>query len=349
VRKTRDALRTLGLLFEIDRGAFLIGALTSVLQAIVYPLVLLVLWQGVSLLMEGAQAGTDGMRRGPLLLAGLLGLLVAQAVLQTANETATSMLRAESAQEVNGRIMHKMCEVPYHLFEDNAFQSQYGLLISQASYRPGLLVEALVGAISALVACLAFALTLAALAPLLLVFLLVLIPLTIVETRYHSRIVDLQTTAAPELFRMMHLTQKSIDAAWQRDIRVHRSTILSDEYRVLAGQYLHSLKRLLHGYQIIRIGVGLASAVTMTLAMGVVFWQVSATPGGLAQVAILVPALVMGLSQGRAFAFSWGSLVECIRYLTQVYDFLNRSFDVPPRSTPAARSHATRPVVAYGG
>jgi hypothetical protein len=222
-----------------------------------------------------------------------------------------------------------MSEVPYRLFEDNAFQSRYGLLISQASYRPGSLVEAFVGSISALVSSVAIAVTLFALAPLLDVFLLILIPLTIIETRYHTRIIELQTTSAPELFRMMHLTQKSIDATWQRDIRVHNSTILNDEYRVLAQGYVRNLKRLLCSYQMVRIGVGIGAAAVMTVAMGVVFWHITQRPTGLAEAAILLPALVMGLNQGRAFSFSWGSLTECVGYLAQVFDFLNQSFEKP--------------------
>jgi hypothetical protein len=67
----------------------------------------------------------------------------------------------------------------------------------------------------------------------------------------------------------------------------------------------------------------------MTLAMGVVFWHINQGPSGLAEAAILVPALVMGLGQGRAFAYSWGSLTECLGYLGQVFDFLNQSFEKP--------------------
>jgi hypothetical protein len=129
------------------------------------------------------------------------------------------------------------------------------------------------------------------------------------------------------LFRMMHLTQKSIDATWQRDIRVHSSSILDDEYRVLAHQYVSNLRRLLHRYQLIRGGIGVGAAAMMTLAMGVVFWQISHSSAGPAQAAILLPALIMGLSQGRAFSSSWGELTECLGYLGQVFDFLNQPFD----------------------
>jgi ABC-type multidrug transport system fused ATPase/permease subunit len=333
-RKIRDGWGTLGLLYQMDRSAFLISTSTSAIQSLVYPLILVIVWQGFSLVMAGAEQGRDLAHQGALLLGGLFGLLALQTVLQIVNETAASILRAESAQQVNARIMSKMSEVPYRLFEDNDFQARYGLLISQASYRPGVLVEAFVNSVSTLVSSLAIAVTLFALAPLLDVFLLVLIPLTIIEARYHTRIIELQTISAPGLFRMMHLTQKSIDATWQRDIRVHNSTILNDEYRVLAQTYVDNLKRLLRRYQVIRVGVGIGGAAIMTLAMGAVFWYVNQSPTGLAQVAILLPALVMGLNMGKSFASSFGSLTECLGYLTQVFDFLNQSFDKPEVDAP---------------
>jgi hypothetical protein len=151
----------------------------------------------------------------------------------------------------------------------------------------------------------------------------------VVETRYHARVVELQTHSAPDLFRMMYLAQKSIDAAWQRDIRVHNSTILNDEYRVLARNYLGNVRALLRRYQSIRVGVGLGAAAVMTLALAAVFWEISQSPAGLTEAAVLLPALFMGLGQARAFSTSWGALTECLSYLAQVYDFLNHSFEAP--------------------
>jgi hypothetical protein len=82
--------------------------------------------------------------------------------------------------------------------------------------------------------------------------------------------------------------------------------------------------------------------------MGAVFWQVSQSATGLAQAAILLPALVMGLNQGRSFSSCWGSLTECLGYLGQVFEFLNQSFDtaesVAPRPAPAAVSLAAAAV-----
>ena len=35
----------------------------------------------------------------------------------------------------------------------------------------------------------------------------------------------------------------------------------------------------------------------------------------------------MGMSQGRSFSASWGVMTECLGYLTQLFDFLNHSFE----------------------
>jgi hypothetical protein len=342
-RRIRDGWSTLRLLYEMDRTAFVTSAATSVVQSLLFPLILLIVWKGFSLVLAG---GNDLVQQGVLLLGLLFGLLALETLLRIVNETASEILKAESAQQVNGRIMRKMSEVPYRLFEDNDFQARYGLLISQASYRPGMLVEAFVGSVSALVSSLAIAVTLLALAPLLDLFLLLLIPLTIAETRYHNRLLNLQTDSAPVLFRMMYLTQRSIDATWQRDIRVHNSSILDDEYRVLARTYVSNLRRLLRRYQVIRGGMGIGAAAIMTLAMGVVFWQISHSPTGLAEAAILLPALIMGLSYGRSFASSWGSLTECLGYLGQVFDFLNQSFDSPRLVPRPATLYSPPPALA---
>ena len=339
-RKLRDGWGTLRLLYEMDRRAFLTGAITSVVQSLLYPLILIIVWKGFSLVLAG---GNDLVEQGLLLLGLLFGVLTVETLLRIVNETATTILKAESAQQVNARIMSKMSDVPYRLFEDNDFQARYGLLISQASYRPATLVDSFVGSVSALVGSLAIAITLLALAPLLDVFLLLLIPLTIAETRYHSRLLNLQVHSAPELFRMMHLTQKSIDATWQRDIRVHNSSILDEEYRMLAHIYVSRLRQLLRRYQLIRGGIGVGAAAVMTLAMGVVFWEVSHSSAGPAQAAILLPALIMGLSQGRAFSSNWGELTECLGYLGHVFDFLNQSFDGSGTAVARPATLASRP------
>src|SRR3954447_12254268 len=325
-RELRDLGSTLKLLYQVDRSAFVIGTIASVLESVAFPLMLLVVWRGLDLVLAGTRP-ENLVSQGMVLLGVLFGLLALETVLRMVTDAATSLLEAEAAQQVNARIMHKMAEVPYHLFEDNDFQARYGLLIAQAGHRPGQLVQAFIASLSALVASLAIAVTLLAFAPILILFLLILLPLTAAEARYHRRIVEVQTTASPALFRMMYLAQRSIEATWQRAIRVHHSTILDDEYRFLASRYLGDLRAVLRRYQLIRTAVGLGAAAVMTLAVGAVFWIVGGSPSGPAEAAVLLPALVMGLSQGRSFATGWGAITECLGYLAQLFGFLNHSFN----------------------
>ena len=311
----------------MDRGAFLTSFVTGVIESFFYPLLLLLLWRGFSLLTTSGGNIQNLYAQGIWLLVALFGLLTLEHLLKILNETSTNILQAVSAQFINARIMSKMSEIPYRLFEENDFQARYGILMSQASFRPAMLVQTLIASVSALLSALAIAVTLIVLAPLLVVLLLVLIPLTVIEGRFHRRTLELQLGSAPELFRMQYLSQKSIDATWQRDIRVHNSSILDEEYRLLSQQYLGKLKRLMGRFQLIRSGVGIGVAATITLATGVVFWLVTRGTTGLAEVAILLPALYLGLGEGKAFAFSWGSLVECLGYIEQVFDFLDQSFE----------------------
>jgi ABC-type multidrug transport system fused ATPase/permease subunit len=344
-RELQDLRDTLKLLYHVDRSAFVVGVVASMLESVMYPLILLVVWKGLNLVLAGITT-EDLVSRGMMLLGILFGLLALETVLRIVSETATSILEAESAQQINGRVMHKMAEVPYHLFEDNDFQARYGLLISQASHRPGQLVQAFIGSLSALTTALTIAATVFVFAPILDLFLLVLFPLTIAEARYHARIVELQTTASPALFRMMYLAQRSIDATWQRDIRIHHSTILDDEYRFLSSRYLTDLRALLRRYQLIRAGVGLGAAAMMTLALGVVFWVVRGSLTSLAQVAVLLPALVMGLGQARSFSTSWGAMTECLGYLTQLFDFFSYPFDQSEAAHVLTSNGASAPRVA---
>lgn len=328
--KLQAILATIKLLYQMDARAFLISTSTGVIESLFYPLLLLIVWKGFSLLVAGGGQIHDLLHQGMMLLIALFGVLAVQHLLRIVNETATSILQAESSQLTNARIISKMSEIPYRLFEENDFQARYGLVISQASYRPAMLVQTFIATVSALVSSLGIAVTLLAIAPLLVVLLFVLVPLTLVETRFHRKTLDLQVDSAPDLFRMLYLSQKSIDATWQRDIRIYNSNILDEEYRTLAQGYLSNLKRLLRRFQGFRSGIGIGVAAIIALATGAVFWLINGDSTGLAEAAILLPALYLGLTQGKEFSFSWGSLVECLGYIEQFFDFLNQSFEEEP-------------------
>jgi ABC-type multidrug transport system fused ATPase/permease subunit len=326
-RKIRAIGATIRLLYQVDGRAFLISVSTGVMGALFYPLFLLIVWKGFSLVMASRGQNHDLFSQGIVLVVALFGLLAIQYLLGIVNETATSILKAVSSQQASERLISKMSEIPYQFFEENDFQARYGLLMSQAAYRPSMLVDTLIRSLSSLVSILSIAMTLLALAPLLVVLVLVLIPLSAVESRFHRRTLELQTSSAPDLFRMQYLSQKSIDATWQRDIRVHNSSILNEEYRMVGHRYLSNLKRLLRRFQWIRSGIGIGVAGAITLTTASVFWLINRGPSGLVQGAILLPALFLMLTQVKAFSSSWGMLVECLGYIEQVFDFLNQAFE----------------------
>jgi hypothetical protein len=85
----------------MDRPAFLVSTLTSLIQSLVFPLILIIIWQGLSLVATGAELSRDLVRQGVLLLGGLFALLALQAILRIVNETPTGILQAESVQQVN--------------------------------------------------------------------------------------------------------------------------------------------------------------------------------------------------------------------------------------------------------
>ena len=53
--KLRDGWETLRLLYAMDRAAFLTGTVTSVVQSLLYPLILLIVWKGFSLVLAGGR------------------------------------------------------------------------------------------------------------------------------------------------------------------------------------------------------------------------------------------------------------------------------------------------------
>src|SRR5205823_1128801 len=108
-----------------------------------------------------------------------------------------------------------------------------------------------------------------------------------------------------------------------------RSSILHEEHHLLGRRYLSTLKRLLHRFQAIRLGVGIAVSAIVTFGAGVVFWLIIRGGFGIAEIGLLLPALYLGLGQGKALSYFWGTLVECTGYIEQVFDFLNQSFEQP--------------------
>ncbi len=136
---------------------------------------------------------------------------------------------------------------------------------------------------------------------------------------------------------MQYLAQKNSDATCQRDIRIHNSSVLHEEYRLLGHSYLRHLKRLLRRFQAIRTAVGIGASALITLGAVATFWLIIQGRLGTVEVGMLLPVLFLGLTQGKGLSTAWGSLVECLGYIGQVFDFLNQSFE---------RSHPTSSLPA---
>jgi len=68
-RALRDGFNTLKLLYQMDRSAFVVGASTSMIQSVVYPFMLIVVWQGLSLVATGTTASQGLVPQGFVLLA----------------------------------------------------------------------------------------------------------------------------------------------------------------------------------------------------------------------------------------------------------------------------------------
>src|SRR3954463_11329645 len=98
---------TLKLLKQVDRRAFIVGTTASMLSSVAYPLMLLVVWRGLDLVLADTEP-ENLVSRGMVLLGVLFGRLALETVLRMVTDAATSLRQAESAQQVNGRIMNKM-------------------------------------------------------------------------------------------------------------------------------------------------------------------------------------------------------------------------------------------------
>src|SRR5215470_17129531 len=119
--KMRTIGETIRLLYQADARAFLISVLTGVMGALFYPLFLLIVWKGFSLIMGGGGQSDDLFSQAIVLVVALFGLLAIQYLLGIANDTAIGILKAVSSQRVSERLISKMSEIPYQFFEENGF------------------------------------------------------------------------------------------------------------------------------------------------------------------------------------------------------------------------------------
>lgn len=174
---------TARLLFTTHPRAFIISALGTLIEPLFYPTLLLILHQ---ILQAITGPGGIAAETGALTASGiaLIALLLIQRLAIIMRDGSSNMLRQQAWVAISTRIMHKLPSVPYSLFENNAFQARYGLVIREAAQQSITLVDSLLSTLPILLGVLGLAATLFALAPLIVVALVVIaIPALLTERR----------------------------------------------------------------------------------------------------------------------------------------------------------------------
>src|SRR5262249_52428744 len=128
ISRLRTLLATIRLLYGCHPRAFLVSCFASLPQPLFYPAVLIVL----HLLLQNV-VGPNGTTRlsQAVVIAGLgvVGLFLAQRLGIILRDSSSTILRQQAWVVISKYIMQKLPDVPYPLFENNAFQARYGLVI----------------------------------------------------------------------------------------------------------------------------------------------------------------------------------------------------------------------------
>ena len=334
---------TARLLFTTHPRAFIISAVGTLIEPLFYPALLLILHQILQAIT--GPVGTVQVT-GAVTTSGiaLIGLLLIQRLAIIMRDGSSNILRQQAWVVISTRIMRKLPDVPYALFENNAFQARYGLVIREAAQQSITLVDSLLSTLPILLGVLTLAATLFVLAKLLVVALVAIaIPALLTERRLSHAMYGLQERSAPQQLRMDVLTNMQVDADFQRDVRVYQSDLVSREYTRLAERYLAELKRLTARFLGLRTGAALAQVIGLGLALVAAFALLSRGQLSVASFAVLVPGVSLLSGMINSFLYQYRSLRESLLYAQTLFDFLTTSFDPladasettpPPVSTP---------------
>lgn len=333
--RRRRGFRTLGaavrLLYRAQPRAFVVSTLASIGEPLFFPAVLITLrfaLQGITTVGATVHLTPAATLAG----AALAGLVLVQRLAVIIRDAASTLLRQQAWVVISKRIMAKLPTVPYPLFENNAFQARYGLVIREAALRSTTLVDTLVSIAPIIFGLVALAITLLALAPLLVLMMLAIaIPAGVIERRFSEAMYQMEEYAAPGKLRMEALTNMQVDAPWQRDVRVYQSDVIAQEHAALAEGYLTELRRLTTRF------LGLRSAAALIQGLGFAFALTAAyallTNGqlNLISIAIIIPGLSFLFGMTQSLIYQVRTLLESLRYADTLFEFLaTEHFDDAP-------------------
>src|SRR6266852_3467053 len=335
---------TLRLLYTCHPRAFVTSSIASLFEPLFYPALLLLLHQ---LLQE--VIGSGGTVRFTPTVAfiglGLVVLILVQRLGIILRDSSSTILRQQAWVVISKRIMQKLPAVPYPLFENNAFQARYGLVIREASQRSITLVDSLLSSAPIFLGLLGLAVTLFVLAPLLVLAMVAIsIPASLVERRFSGAMYELQEHNAPNQLRMESLTNMQVDASWQRDVRVYQSDIIPREHAWLAETYLADLKGLTARFAGLRTLAALVQGLGIALALTALFAIISRGQISLPSLAVILPGLALLSGMIQSLTYSVRSLVESLNYAATLFDFLAQPFEEVQSACLSPGPHVTRGV-----
>jgi ATP-binding cassette, subfamily B, bacterial len=310
------------LLYRAQPRAFVISTVASIGEPLFFPLLLITL----RFALQGITTTGASVRLTPAATiagAALAGLVLTQRLAIIVRDAASTLLRQQAWVVISRRIMAKLPMVPYPLFENNAFQARYGLVIREAALRSTTLVDTLVSIAPIFFGLLALAITLLALAPLLvLAMIAIAIPSGTVERRFSDAMYQMEEHAAPGKLRMEALTNMQVDAPWQRDVRVYRSDVIAREHAALAEGYLEELRRLTTRFLGLRGAAALVQGLGFALALTAAYALLTGGQLTLVSIAVIIPGLSFLFGMTQSLIYQVRTLLESLRYADTLFEFL---------------------------
>jgi len=317
---------TIRLLYTCHPRAFITSCLASLPEPLFYPAILIVLHQLLQNVV-GPNGTTQLSSAVALAGLGLVGLFLVQRLGIILRDSSSTILRQQAWVVISKQIMQKLPEVPYPLFENNAFQARYGLVIREASQQSITLVDSLLSTVPIFLGLIGVAATLLTLAPLLVVaMVLIALPAGLIERRFSRAMYELQEHNAPNQLRMEALTNMQVDASWQRDVRVYRSDLIPREHARLAETYLNNLKQLTARFAGLRTMAALIEVLGLFLALSAAGALISHQQITLASLAVILPGMAWLTGMLRSGIYQGRSLLDSLNYAGALFAFLAEDF-----------------------
>ncbi len=337
---------TIGLLYRSHPRAFVVSAVASLAEPLFFPAFILLLQR---LLLQITTGGAMQITPSVVQLGiALLALLLLQRLGIIVRDASSTILRQEAWVVISKRIMQKLPAVPYPLFENNAFQARYGLVIREAAQRSITLVDSLLSTTPIFFGLLGLAITLFTIAPLMvLAMVLIAIPAGFIERRFSNAMYALQEHTAPNQLRMEALTNMQVDAPWQRDVRVYHSNLIAREHAALADAYLAQLKQLTRRFLGLRSGAAFIQVLGFGLALTAAGALIARGQISLASLAVLIPGMALLSGMLGSLIYHYRELLESLNYAATLFEFLTtEAFDGHRAVLPAPDATLTRAGLA---